>query len=117
MRGAAGEALDDHVGGCGSKLQRESDPHHRVPLVLDHVEIHRLAQEGSEFAAGIMPLGPIELLALEVLDPWQEGEAEQVAQGEEDLGVAVRVGRVVPDSQDRVVVGQGSEARSYRDLR
>jgi hypothetical protein len=94
----------------GAVTQGSGHPHELVPLLADQPDIDGSpAEERVHGAEGGGAVQAVELLILEVLQPRHEREAEQVAEAEQLLGEAVRVGVVLAGPQDRVVLEQAVE--------
>ena len=70
---------------------------HGVPLFRDQAEVNGAPpafQHGVQRPVIAGGVGAIDILAMEVLDPWAEAQAGHGKGGEVDLGIAVGVGVV-----------------------
>jgi len=93
LGGRPGEASQDRLGLGGSDPQRRGELHHLVVLVGDELPVDGPGEDRLEVEVRARLSGPgaVELLGVDPLQPGQQLEAEEMAEGEGDLGLAVGV--------------------------
>jgi hypothetical protein len=67
--------------------------HHQVVVVLDQVPTDRVGQGGPQPRVGVQAarLGQVQLATVDLLDPWQQVEAQEPGDSEPDERLAVGV--------------------------
>lgn len=113
----AGEAAQDRLGVGGAETQGRRVFHHLVVLLADQLPINGLGQNRPQAGKGVrLPgVGPVQLLAADRLEPRQQLEAKQPAEGEADRALAVAVHVLAVNLHLRAVVQDPFDHRG--DLR
>ncbi len=87
-------------------FEGEGHPHHGLPLFFHNVQVNRFIQYRCKDAIVDISIYPIQLLIFEIANTRHEVVAQQVTEGEDDLSIAVGIGRVLANLEDSVVFQQ-----------
>jgi hypothetical protein len=108
-RAGVGEALDDDVRRGEPILERGGDPDEPVPLLDDDGDVDRAAQQRVEPAVIGAAIDAVKHLVGKILEPGHEVDTEQDAQAPQRFGKSARIGRVLANPQDGVVLENAVE--------
>src|SRR5271157_5626942 len=85
------EPADQQRGGDPPPLQRSRHPQQVIPPAQDPLPANSALEPRLEIPIGPAPVETIQLLVTQIADSRAELQAQQVEQGEDDLGVTRRI--------------------------